>query len=396
MPIPSPFHPRTSALCESWQWKDWAGYAAVCRYGVSHEAEYFALRHAAALLDVSPLFKYAIRGPEAGQFLAWVMARNISRLKVGRVVYGCWADPKGRLMDDGTVTRLTEDHFRLTAAEPSLHWFLQQSRGFDVTIEDVTEKIAALSLQGPNAKEILRELMGDSIDELRFFGHTRAVLGGVKVDLTRTGYTGDLGYEIWADAGDAVPLWDALMEAGVDKYHLRPMGLDALDTARIEAGFIMAGVDYRSAHHCMTPRQASTPYEAGLGWTVKLDREPFIGQAALRREAAAGSAWATVGLEIDRVALERAWSSFDLPPSLSPVACRDAKPLFEGSKQVGFITSSVWSPILKRYIALATVPANLDQPGKILEVEMTLEYWQRRIPATIVERPFFNPLRKRS
>jgi aminomethyltransferase len=396
MPVPTPFHPRTQALCHSHRWKDWAGHLAVCAYGPCHEAEYHALRQSAGLVDVSPLFKYEITGPDAASYLSWVLARGVEKLKVGRVLYCCWTDDRGHLLDDGTLTHRAPGCYRLTASEASLHWLARHARGFEVELRDVTLELAALAIQGPLSRDVLRELVGPQIDALRFFGHTRGDLGGVPAEITRTGYAGDLGFELWVDRGRALDLWDKLMEAGQRKYHLRPVGLDALDLARLEAGFIMAGVDYKPGLAVANRRQASTPYEAGLGWTVKLDREPFIGQRALRREAEQGSQWATVGLILDEEALAQAYAAFDLPVHLPTQVYRGAMPLYEGSRQVGYTTSSAWSPLLKQYLALATVPASLDQPGAVVEVELDVEFWRRRVPATVTELPFFNPARKRS
>ena len=288
------------------RWKDWSGYHAVCYYNTCHEREYFAIRETSGLIDVSPLFKYDISGSGAREFLSFVMARNIRKLKVGRVAYCSWTDHRGKMLDDGTVTRLAHDTFRVTAAEPSYHWFSRLSRGFDVDIKDVSKEIAALALQGPTSRAILKNICDADMDALGFFRST--LPGEVKLDgndivITRTGYTGDLGYELWMAAPDALKVWDAIMDAGLD-YGIEPLGLDALDVSRIEAGFILNGVDYRSARTCMTNHQTSSPYEAGLGWTVHLDREPFVGQDALRAEHSQGAAWSLVGLELSWTEIE--------------------------------------------------------------------------------------------
>jgi aminomethyltransferase len=345
-------------------------------------------------MDVSPLFKYLIEGPEAASYLSWVLTRGVEGMKAGRAAYCCWTDDQGYLLDDGTVTRLGPGRFRLTAAEPSLHWLRDRARGFDVQVVDISEELATLALQGPHARCVLEAVCGEV--RLPFFGEREVRVGGVAVDVTRTGYTGDLGYELWVEPGRAEWLWDALMEAGQRRYLLRAMGLDALDLARLEAGFLMAGVDYVSAALAQSPRQRSTPYEAGLGWTVKLERGPFVGQRALRAEAARGSSWATVGLVLDEEALTRHYAELGLPVLLPTQVYRGPMALYEGSQQVGYTTSSAWSPLLKQYIALATVPARLDQPGAAVEVELNVEFWRRRVPAVVVERPFFNPARKRS
>ena len=395
MPIPSPFHERTAALCTSYRWKDWAGYYAVCSYDTYAEREYFALRHAAGLIDVTPLFKYEIEGPDAGAFLARVLVKDPRALKIGQVTYLCWCDDRGFVVDDGTVTRLDEDRYRLTAAEPSFAWLERFRRGYDVSIEDSTARIGALSLQGPRARAVLADCCDADLELLRFFHGTRADLDGLDVWISRTGYTGDLGYEIWVDAGDALKLWDAVMAAGA-AHGLEPAALDAMDITRIEAGFIMNGVDYFSAHHCLIDARKSTPYELGLGWTVKLDREPFNGQAALRAEKERGPRRRLVGLVIDWDELEALYAEHGLPPEICTAAWRTGVPVYaKGGRQVGKATSGAWSPILKRNLALADVEAELAAVGTELDFEVTVEYRRRRVTATVTKKPFFDPPRKR-
>ncbi len=395
MPIPTPFHARTSALCTSYRWKEWAGYYAVCSYDTNPEREYLAYRHAAGLLDVTPLFKYEIKGRDAAALLARIMVRDVRKLKLGQVWYTCWCDDDGHALDDGTVTRLAEEHFRMTSAEPSLSWLDRNRRGFDVSIEDVSERIAAVALQGPSSRDILRRVCDADLDRLRYFRAAPTKIDGVAAVLTRTGYTGDLGYEIWVERDDALRLWDALLSAG-KPHGIEPAGLDALDVTRVEAGFILGGVDYFSARDCLIESQKSSPYEIGLGAMVNLEREPFIGQEALRREVARGSEWAFVGIEIRWDELEKLYESFDLPPRLPGAAWRAAVPLYAGSKQVGQATSGAWSPILKKNLALGMVHAAYGRPGTVLEIEHTIEYQRRRLTATVVDRPFFDPERKKA
>ncbi len=391
MPIPSPFHPRTQALCESYRWKDWAGYHAVCSYGHSHEKEYFAFREAAGLLDISPLFKYQVHGPDAQVLLCRMMARDIAQLAVGRVSYCCWCDDKGKVIDDGTVTRLDENAYLVTAAEPSYHWLHQLGQSLNVEIEDCSAELAALALQGPTSRNILQACT-DGVNQLEFFSITQCKLDGVQVWITRTGYTGDLGYEIWCPREQALAVWDAIMAAG-QGWGIRPAGLDALDMTRIEAGFIMLGVDYFSAPKVVTESRKSSPYELGLGWTVQLEREPFVGQAALRREKAKG-AWKMVGLELSWEELEALYESYGLPPSLPAMAQRNPLPVFSGQRQVGQATSHTWSPILKKGIALASVRTAHATKGYQLGIEHTVEFERRQVNATVVPTPFFNPERK--
>jgi aminomethyltransferase len=396
MPLPTPFHPRTSELCTSLLWKEWAGYHAVCSYGMSHEPEYHAVRQAAGLLDVTPLYKYEVTGHDATDFLAFVSARDVGKLKIGQVGYGCWCDEHGAVLDDGTITRWDEQRYRVTSADPSYAWFTRHARGFDVAIEDVSTHVAALALQGPRARRILESVCdGGDVGALRFFHATQSKIAGVPLDVTRTGYTGDLGYEIWMPAERALPVWDALMEAGAP-HALLPLGLDALDVCRVEAGFILLGVDYFSARRCMTDAQKSTPYELGLGWTVHTRRGPFLGRDALRREKGKGARWALIGLVVDWVELEDLYDSFGLPPQLPGHAWRTAVPVYDDGSQVGQATSGSWSPILKQNLALASVHAAHAVPGKRLQIEVTVEYQRRRVSATVTDTPFFDPERKRS
>lgn len=395
MPTPSPFHPRTSALCSSLFWKEWAGYHAVRSYDTCHEREYYALRHAAAMIDVTPLFKYEVRGPDAARFLSRVTVKNVARMRHGRVSYLCWCDDAGQLIDDGTVSRLGEEHFRLTAAEPSLAWLSRFAGPYDVTIEDSSARIAAVAIQGPNSRAVLARAAEADVEGLKFFRVTTGSIAGKPAWISRTGYTGDLGYEVWCAAEDALVVWDAIFAAGRE-YRLAPMGLDALDVSRVEAGFIMNGVDYFSAHHCLIDARKSSPFEAGLGWTVQLDRDDFVGRNALVEEKRRGSDWSFVGLEMDWDEYEKLFAGFGLPPHVPSGAWRDAVPLYGGDgKQVGYATSGAWSPMLKRNLALATVRAAQGRIGTRLQMEVTAEFERRRVTATVVKTPFYDPPRKR-
>ncbi len=396
MPIPTMFHSRTSRLCTSYKWKEWAGYYAVCSYEMSHEPEYFAFRHSAGLIDVSPLYKYEVRGPDAAAFLSRLTVRDVGKLGVGRVTYLCWCDDDGKVVDDGTVSRLDEDRYRVTAAEPSLSWFERLARGYRVTIADESHRLGALALQGPSSRAILEQTTDARLGRLKFFRLTRCRLAGAAVWLTRTGYTGDLGYEIWVERDDAERVYDALLDAG-GAYGLLPAGLDALDVARIEAGFIMNGVDYFSAHHCLTEERKSSPYELNLGWTVKLDREPFVGQQALGRERQRGSPRILVGLDVSWEGLEEIFASYGLPPELPSHAWRDGRPVYDQrGNWVGQATSGAWSPTLKKNLALAQLQPDFALAGTRVEIEVTAEYRRHTVAATVAKPPFFDPPRKRA
>jgi len=396
MPVPTPFHPRTAALCSSMLWKEWAGCYAVRSYDTCHEREYYALRHAAGLIDVSPLCKYEVQGPDAAAFLARVMVRDIRKLRVGRVTYVCWCDDDGKVLDDGTVARLDEQHYRVTSNLPNLAWLSRQLRGDRVEITDSTESLGALALQGPRSREILARVADTDLDSLRFFRVRPAKIGGVEVQISRTGYTGDLGYEIWAARDDALPVWDAIVAAGRE-HRLEPAGLDAMDVTRIEAGFILNGVDYFSAHRCLIESRKSSPFEIGLGWTVALDRDSFIGQHALRAERQRGSRWSMVGLSYDWEEYEALFDAVGLPPQVPDGAWRSPVPVFdERGRQVGQATSGAWSPLLKKNLALATVESSCAGAGGRLRIETTVEYRRRHVGAIVTPTPFFDPERKRA
>ncbi len=395
MPIGSPFHSRTSALCESMSWRDWAGYFAVSSYEVHHEREYNAIRNAAALIDVSPLFKYRVAGGDAVRLVDRITTRNARKMAVGQVAYTHWCDGEGKVIDDGTVSRLAEDVFRWTAAEPSLRWIRENSFGLAVAVEDITEKTAAVALQGPTSRAILAACAEGDVAGLKYFRVMPSRIAGIPVDVSRTGYTGDLGYEVWVDAGRAEALWDALMEAG-RPYDITPTGMLALDVARIEAGLILADVDYVGAKKALIPSQRYSPFEIGLGRLVSLDKEPYIGQAALRREAKAGSPRQLVGLEVDWSDVERLFEEAGLAPQLPATASRLSVPVFRDGVQVGKATSSTWSPTLKKMIALATVARDAAREGTRLQMELTVDHQRRQAGVTVARLPFFDPPRKRA
>jgi aminomethyltransferase len=364
-------------------------------YELNHDREYYAIRSAAALIDVSPLYKYLIRGRDVVPFLDRVVTRNVARCAEGQVLYTPWCDESGKVIDDGTLARLGEEIFRLTAAEPNLRWLHDNASGFQVTIEDVTESTAALALQGPAARDILRCVTDADVDALRFFQSTPAEIRGITVSISRTGYTGDLGYEIWVDAARAESLWDALMDGG-SAYGITPAGILALDVARIEAGLILLDVDYIPAHRALIESRKSSPFELGLGWTVKLDKGPFVGSNALRREKREGSTWQLRGLDVDWESLERVYGEVGLPPQLPMIAWRTSVPVYNGSRQIGYATSGCWSPILKKYVALAHLHTTNARPGTSVQMEITVEHQRKRAVASVVETPFFSPERKRA
>jgi len=393
VPVGSPFHDRTLPLCESLNYREWAGYYAPSSYEPLHEHEYNAIRNGAALIDVSPLFKYIVSGADAAALVDRVITRDATKLGVGQVIYTPWCDEDGRVVDDGTVTRLAPDRFRWTAADPSGRWIERQADGLDAQIEDVSESLAALALQGPTSARVLRALSDADIDGLRYFRVTAGAIAGRRVEISRTGYTGDLGYEIWMAREDAGPVWDALMQTG-PAYGLKPTGLLALDVARIEAGLLLTDVDFFSVRKALTTSQIYTPFEMGLDRLVDAGKGPFLGRAALAAERARGPRRRIVGLAVDWQTIETLYDAVGLPPVAQATASRVAVPVFVDGKQVGRLTSSTWSPVLKQMIGLATLDAAHTAVGTRVEVEHTVDVVRHRAKATVVATPFFNPKRK--
>ena len=393
MPIGTAVHERTFALAETLNFREWSGYYAVSAYETHHEHEYNAIRNAAALIDVSPLFKYIVKGRDAAKLVDRVITRDVTKLAVGQVYYTPWCDEHGKVIDDGTVTRLSEDAFRWTAADPSLRWFTQNAIGLDVLVEDVSEHVAALALQGPTSARLLDAIADADITNLKYFRMTHGSIAGVPVDISRTGYTGDLGYEIWMPWDRAVEVWDALMGRG-RPFDIRPAGMLALDVARVEAGLLLIDVDFNSSKKALIDDQTYTPFEMGLGRLVQLDKAPFVGRRRLVDEHHRGHARQIVGLEIDWPAVESLYDALGMPPQVSTSASRVAVPVYKGGRQVGRATTTTWSPVLKKLIALATISAPYFAEGTSLEFEMTVEAVRHRVPAKIVKTPFFNPRRK--
>ena len=360
MTIGSPFHPRTAPLNRKLQWREWSGYLAASAYHDSHEIEYNAIREAAALIDVSPLYKYLVSGPDATRLVDRVITRDASKLSVGRVYYTSWCNEEGLVVDDGTVARLDERSYRWTAADPSLRWFRMNARGLDVEIEDASERVSALAVQGPLSRDVLEAATGTSWGDLAYFGRRAAHVGRIPVDVSRTGYTGDLGYEVWVESPHAAEL---------------------------------------SVRRALIPEQSFSPFELGiLGRFVDFSKHAdFVGRRALERERTRGGPpRRLVGLELEWEPLEDLYRAKGLTPTFEPAASRAPRPLYVRGRQVGKATSMTWSPILKKVVALASVDANQSQLGARIEVEWTVEARRSRTPARVVELPFFNPPRKTS
>jgi aminomethyltransferase len=394
VPVGTAFHERTLALCESLNFKEWSGYYTVSVYEMTHEHEYNAIRNSSALIDISPLYKYRVTGRDATKLVNRVITRDINKVAIDQVIYCCWCDSEGHVIDDGTITRLGENEYRWTAADPSLRWFRQNDLGLEVEIEDISEKLAALALQGPTSAKLLHAVADADIAKLKYFRVAHGQIAGIPVDISRTGYTGDLGYEVWVKWSDAVKVFDALMSKG-RAFDIHPAGMVALDIARIEAGLILIEVDYISSKRALISDQKYTPGEIGLGKLVDLKKENFVGYGALTEEAKKGGPpRSLVGLEINWSEVEALYEKIGMAPQVPGTASRVAVPVYRGGRQVGKATSTTWSPTLKRMIALASISKESATPGSTLSMELTVEASRKTVSAKLVALPFFNPPRK--
>jgi aminomethyltransferase len=393
MPIGTAVHARTFALCESLSFREWSGYYAVSAYETHHDHEYNAIRNAAALIDVSPLFKYLVEGPDAVRLVDRVITRDAIAMSIGQVYYTPWCDDMGKVIDDGTVTRLSEDRFRWTAADPSLRWFTENAAGLRVTIDDISDRVAALALQGPTSRGVLEAVADADVASLKYFRMTSGSIAGVPVDISRTGYTGDLGYELWMPWDRAIEVWDALMRGG-RPFDLRPAGMLALDVARVEAGLLLIDVDFHGSKKALLESQKYSPFEMSLDRLVKLDKAPFVGRRALKAEKANGTRRRIAGLVVSWPAVERIYEEIGMPPQITSAASRSAVPVYRQGRQIGRATTTTWSPVLKQLIGLATIDAPDFAEGTEVELEITVEATRYRAPAVVTKTPFFNPPRK--
>ncbi len=395
MAVGTPFHRRTSVLNRSLNWRHWSGYFTAGCYDDFVQHEYAAIRNKAALIDVSPLYKYSVEGVGATDLIQRVVTRDINKCSPMQAIYTPWCDSGGQVMQEGTVFRFDDDAYQVNAAEPVMRWLQRNGVGLDVTIADRSAAIAALALQGPTSRTILNACFDGDADGLRFFHLAAGTLGGVPVTISRTGYTGDLGYEIWIPADRAIAVWDALLEAG-QPHGITPCGILAMDVARVEAGFILIDVDYISVERALIPEHTSSPYELGLGWAVKLDKGNFVGRDALAAEQARGADRRVVGIRIDWEPLEAIHLADNLMPDLPQLACRESVPVYVGGGQIGRATTRCWSTLLKKYIAIANVEARYADPGTTVEMELTVNFRRERVPATVVKLPHFRPDRMRA
>lgn len=396
MTLETPFHPRTARLNQARRWRKWSGFFIADSYFPAHDLEYHAIRFSAALFDVTPMCKYRVAGPDAAKLVNRVITRRVDRIKPMRAIYTPWCDHDGRVLDDGTVALLADGSYFWTAAEPQHGWLDAASEGLKVTIEDLTERICALSLQGPCSRDVLSGAVGRDMSDLPFFGRADVTIAGAPASISRTGYSGDLGYELWMPFEEALSVWDALIKAG-ESYTLRVAGMEALDVARLEAGLIMAGVDYHSSRTARHPSLAVSPYGIGMNRLVDLDKPAFIGKRALMDEVAAGGPVnRLVGLELDLNVFESAYLDLGYAIEHPLRAWRHVTPLTRKGETIGRATSGTFSPLLKRSIALGFLPAKHAEVGGTVSIEWQIEETRQQIPATVVPLPFLDLPRKRS
>jgi len=396
MHLDTAFASRSAPLNVQGAWEEWYGYRAASYFADFLDIEYNAVREAVGVIDVSPLFKYRVSGPDAVRLIDRVIPRRAEKLQVGQVWYTPWCDEGGKLIDDGTIARLDDDTYRWTAAEPNYRWFLMNTEGLDVRIEDVSADIGALAVQGPFSRAVLEAMTGTTWDDLKYFRRRAAKISRVDVDVSRTGYTGDLGYEIWVDAEDAVKVWDALFAAG-EPYGIRPVGMQALDVLRVEAGLILLGSEFTSVRGAFSSEQEYSPFELGFDRLIDLEKPRFVGKEALIAEQAAGGpARRLVGLELDWDGIEAAYERHGIPPVLIPGTLGAPVPAYRNGRQVGKATSMTWSPILKRVVSLGLVDRVLAGEGARVDVEWTVEGAREKVGATVVPLPFLDLPRKRA
>jgi aminomethyltransferase len=393
----TPFHPRTNALNQTGLWEHWSNHLAAVRYQMSEKFEYFAIRNSAGLFDSSPLYKYRITGPDAERFLAGVMVRDIRTCAPGHAQYTAWCDDRGFLIEDGVVLRHGPEEFLLTAAEPNLAYFEALTGRLDVGIEEVSDAWAVLAIQGPRSRALLGTLTPD-IESLPYFGLTATKIGKVPVTISRTGYTGDLGYEVWIPSTDALKVWDAVWAISRGQGVI-PIGMTALYMARIEAGLVLLDVDFHSSRYAWTDADKTTPFELGLGWMLRgldADDRAFIGRDAIERELATKSSrWKLSGLVVDWRDYDRIYSAAGLIPPKDHTPVQDEYYVYDDDlNQLGYATSQMYSPMLQRHIALARVPLDRTAPGSRVKLELAVNHRYEYFDAHVARTPLFNPERR--
>ena len=397
MILTSPFHERTSARNETGLWSHWSGHLAADRYQMSDKFEYFAVRNSAGVFDTSPLYKYRIHGRDAERFLAGVLARDIRGCAPGNAQYTVWCDDRGFVVEDGVILRPARDEFLLTSAEPNLAYFSDLIGRDQVSIEEVSHDYGVLAVQGPQSRDLLARLVPD-VATLPFFGLATGTIAGAPVTISRTGYSGDLGYEIWMPSTDALKVWDVLWES-MEGHGVLPFGLAALYMLRIEAGLLLLDVDFSSSRFAWTDEDRSTPIELGWSWMFKDlagDDRAFIGRRALERELTdKTSRWRLTGLLVDWADYDRIYSGAGLIPPKDHTPVQEEMFVYDGEgHQVGYATSFMYSPILQRHIALARVRPELAAAGTPVRLEMDVNHRYEYVAAQTARLPLYNPARK--
>ena len=398
MILTTPFHERTNALNETQLWSHWSNHLAADRYQLSDKAEYFAVRNAAGIFDSSPLYKYRITGPDATRFLSGVLARDIRACAPGNAQYTCWLDDRGFVIEDGVILRTGAQDYLLTSAEPNLAYFSDRVGRLDARIEEVSHDIGTLALQGPRSRDLLKRLV-PQMEHIPYFGVAKGEIGGAGVTVSRTGYSGDLGYEVWVESPDALHVWDTLWDS-VQGHGVQPFGLAALYMLRIEAGLLLLEADFDSSRFAWNDAHRSTPIELGWSWMfrdLKADDRPFIGRRALEREIAdKTSRWAMRGLVVDWQDYDRVYNDAgQIPP-------KDHTPVVEDwivydddyQSQVGYATSFMYSPMLQRHIAIARVRPDYAALGTRVKLEFTVDHHYEQVAANVARLPLYNPERK--
>ena len=380
--LKTPFYPRVAELDTLNQWHEWKGYSSPDAL-YCEDMEYFAIRNGTGVFDISPMTKYRITGPDSLDYLNRLVTRDIAKVKPGRVAYAVWCDDQGQVIDDGTIFHLREGEYRLCSQERHFAWLQAATIGFDVSIVHETEDVAALAVQGPTSFSILNNMGIAGLDQLKPFGLMHVDFQGVELMVSRTGFTADLGYELWLDPSKALDLWDALFEAG-ELHKIRAIGTHALELARIEAGYLAPYAEFLPADETIRTGRSRSPLELGLEWLVDFKKPNFNGRRALAEEKRKGSAWQLVKLDI----------AGNKPAHHSYIYAKE-----KGNKsEIGFITSAAWSPVCKQNIALGTVRAPHGKPGDTVWVEVYYQremHWNRAMAkATVVDKPFWFPARR--
>jgi aminomethyltransferase len=393
----TPFHERTAALNETQLWSHWSGHLAADRYQMSDKFEYFAVRNAAGIFDSSPLYKYRIHGKDATAFLAGVLARDIRECPPGHAQYTCWLDDRGFVIEDGVILHTAKDEYLLTSAEPNMAYFEDRIGRHDVKIDDVSRDIGTLALQGPRSRDLLKKLV-PQMEKIPYFGVAKGEIGGAGVTVSRTGYSGDLGYEIWIDEPDALHVWDTLWDS-VEGYGVLPFGLAALYMLRIEAGLLLLEADFDSSRYAWNDAHRSTPIELGWTWMfkdLKSDDRAFIGRKALEREITdKTSRWNLRGLIVDWQDYDRVYNEAGLiPPKDHAPVVEDWMLYDDDYERVGYATSFMYSPMLQRHIAIARVLPEFAKLGTKVKLEFTVDHHYEQVAAHVARLPLYNPERK--